>query len=161
MWFKVEPSGLEFIDQAKHFFENELILDATPDEVFEVFADCDSWPKWFDDFVSAEWETEPPHGVGSERKARLKTMAARERFIAWEPGKRYSFTILALSVPLVSRMVEDYRLEPVDGGKTRLLWNVYYQPRLFIRPFNVVIRPIFKRMFKRAMKGLESYVAAL
>ena len=74
MWFDLEMSDLAFIDSAKFRFENKVSLSAPPDKVFEVFADCSSWSKWFPDVVSAKWETDPPHGLGSRRIAKLKGM---------------------------------------------------------------------------------------
>lgn len=161
MWFDLEMSDLAFIDSAKFRFENKVSLSAPPDKVFEVFADCSSWSKWFPDVVSAKWETDPPHGLGSRRIAKLKTLTAREEFIAWEPGKRFTFTVYALSVPLVRRMVEDYQLVADGDGGSILQWNVFYEPLWFLRPFNALIGPVFRRMFRRALKGLSEYVVSI
>ena len=158
MWFDLEMSNLDFVKNARFRFENKVDLAAPPDKVFEVFADCSTWAKWFPDVVRAEWATDPPHGLGSRRVVKLKTLSAREEFIAWEPGKRYTFSVYALSIPLLRRMAEDYQLVPKGDGETTLLWNVYYEPRRFLRPFNRLVRPVFQRMFNRGMKGLAEYV---
>ena len=158
MWFDLEMGNLDFVKNAKFKFENSVDLSAPPDKVFDLFADCSSWAKWFPDVVHADWETAPPHGLGSRRIVKLKTLTAREEFIAWEPGKRYTFTVYALSVPMLQRMVEDYQLIPRAEGGSTLMWNVYYEPLWFLRPFNRLIRPVFNRMFKRGMKGLAEFV---
>lgn len=156
MWFRYVPRDLEW--QAPSVFRNEAELALPPDEVFAIWADNDQWPLWFSDILGATWTTEPPRGPGSRREVRLKTLSVREEFLAWEPGRRFAFTMTDASVPIGWSIVEDYRLEPLDGGRrSRFVWEVRHDVRLFLRPLSPVIRLVFGRMFRNATAGLVAY----
>lgn len=159
MWFTLTPGDLDYVRTAPFRFENEAELDAPPDAVFDILADTATWPKWFPDFRRATWKTDPPPGVGSVRVAELATVSAREKFIAWEPGARFTFTMLEMTLPLVSTMVEDYALTATPKG-TRFRWTACYTPRTWVRPLHPIVRMVFSRMFRQATDGLVKYVAA-
>lgn len=149
---------LEFAETAPSHFLNEAELDATPEKVFAVFADIESWARWFDDFRSAHW-TGPAHeGVGATRKAILGAATVDETFLAWEPGRRFGFRIDTITLPLVRAMVEDYRLIPLDGGRTRLVWRIGYETTWLGSLLHPIVRKIFGRQFRRTLVGLQAYV---
>jgi hypothetical protein len=159
MWFPLAEADLDWTLRAPFRFDNEAVIDAPPERVFAVLADCDTWPAWFPDFRGATWLTRPPHGTGSSREVRLKLLSAEERFLAWEAGKHMAFVVTALTLPLVRRFVEDFRLEPAGEGRTRLRWCAYYEPGLVMRLVHPVARLIFGGMFREGIAGLTSYVS--
>ena len=159
MWFAVEARDLSFTRTSRFRFENEAILDATPERAFEVVATGENQRMWLKDFVGFRWTTPAPHGVGAERDVELKMVSARERFIAWDPGKRLAFTIHAMTLPLVGAMVEDMVFEPHGEGKTRFIWKAHYAPRLFMRPFHPILRLVFGELFRTTTTGLTDYLA--
>lgn len=158
MWFPYIPRDVDW--QAPTVLRNEAELDASPEEVFSIFADIDQWPKWFSDIRKGTWSTPAPYGPGSEREVVLKTLSVRERFLAWEPGKRYAFTMTAGTLPLARSIVEDYQLTPLPGGRARLVWEVRFDLRWYLAPVGPVIRAVFGKMFRDATAGLQAYVAA-
>src|SRR4051794_23537239 len=95
MWFAVEAQPLRYTQTSPRVLENVVTIDATPERVFEVFATAENQRDWFQDFVACRWTTSEPHGVGSEREIELKILTVKERFLAWEPGKRLTFAIYA------------------------------------------------------------------
>jgi uncharacterized protein YndB with AHSA1/START domain len=160
MWFALEVQDLSFTKTAPFMFENEAILDASPERVFEIIATGENQPTWFKDFVGVRWTSPPPNGVGSERDVELKLLTASERFLAWEPGKRLTFTMHRMTLPLVEAMVEDMVFEPIGADRTRLLWRAHYRPRAFMRPFHPILRVVFGQIFQESTRGLAAYVAA-
>lgn len=102
-----------------------------PGQVFALLADVGRWAEW-GPFDRAELE-EPapggdPQGLGSLRLLHAPgAPASHERVIAWEPGRRYGYT-LEHGLPL-----KDYRsfvtLDPVAGG-TRITWHSEFEPRV-------------------------------
>src|SRR4051812_6234109 len=106
MWFDVEAMDLGFTTRSPFVLENQAVINATPDRVFAIFATGERQAEWFQDFVACRWTSAEPHGNGAEREVELKLLTVKERFLAWEEGKRLSFTVYGITLPLVSAMVE-------------------------------------------------------
>ncbi len=157
MWFKLENQGLEYTKNAPFSFKNEIIINATPNKVFDVLAG-DTWKHWFKDFVGVKWTSQGPYGIGSTRIVDLKPLSVKEKFLAWEYGKRYSFLIYEITLPLVKSMLEDMQLEETEDGKTLFRWNVYYTPSLIMLIIHPIARAIFGGMFKQSLNNLANYV---
>lgn len=156
MWFDQIPRDLDW--EAPYEFRNEADLALPPGEVFAIWADIDQWPKWFADIRQGTWTSEAPYGPGSERTVVLKTLSVKERFLAWDPGQRYAFTMTASTLPLTWSIVEDYRLEPREGG-SRLIWTVKHDLRWYCRPASPIVRMVFGKMFRDATASLQRYCA--
>lgn len=156
--FKLAAMDLDYTQSAPCFILNQAELEASPEEVWDLLAST-AWPEWFVDFVSVSWLTEAPHGVGSKRKAVLKTATAIERFVAWERGKRLSFNLDEVSLPLVKAMMEDMRLKPTTQGGTRLSYYVFYTPNLLMKLLHPLIRSFYQRMFRKSIANLKSYLS--
>lgn len=156
-WFQLIPSELDYAQSAPFCFDHQLLLEASPQTVFEVLRDSD-WAEWFVDFRKVEWTSPDPYQTGSTRTVTLKTLAVKERFLAWEPGQRFSFSIDAISLPLLKQMMEDMQLEPVEKGRcTRVRWRVYYTPSLLMSSVHPLARRIFGSMFKQSLTRLKDY----
>jgi len=108
MKFACRPVRLDFVESAPLRFVNELEINASSEDVFKVLADADASPGFLADVIKAEWTSPEPHGVGSTRMLVLKSMTARENFIAWEPGKRFTFYISETTTPPGDRVVERF-----------------------------------------------------
>lgn len=158
MWFDLAPGDLAFVERSPHFFHNEMVVPAAPEQVFAILAATETWPQWFPDFVGTEYTSAGPVGVGATRRVRMKILSADERFLCWEPGRRFSFEVYRLTLPLVRRLVEDVQLEPAGEGKTRLRWRMAYEPRPLLRLVHPLLRLVFGRMFRNAAQGLLAYV---
>ncbi len=156
-WFQLRRSELADIPQMPYHFDNQILIEASPASVFDVLANS-NWQNWFVDFVSVTWTSSEPYGVGSTRTVKLKSLSVQERFLAWEPGQRFSFSIDAISLPLIQAMFEDMQLESVEDGRaTRLRWRVYYSPNWLMRAVHPIARAIFGRMFRQSLKNLKQY----
>lgn len=154
MWFRIQHVTLAFLEQAPYHFYNETLADANAEDIFAILVDT-HWAEWFEDFLAVQWLTPAPHGEASAREVTLKTLGARERFIAWEAGRRFCFAIDELTLPLVIAMVEDIQLEPVGPAQTMIKWKVYYRPNPLMRLIHPLARRIFGNMFTRAVLRLK------
>lgn len=159
MWFDMRPETLATAASAPDQLRNEVVVEASPDELFAILADIEQWPRWFAEIQKGTWDSAPPHGVGSRRTVVLDDLCVREVFLAWEPGQRFAFTMSAGTLPLANWIVEDYQIEPVDGGKARLVWIVSFELRWFVRPIGFFVRRKFGGQFSRAAASLGRYVA--
>lgn len=144
-------------------FENVVELDAASAEVFDVFADGESWPNWFDAVRRVVWTSPQPRGVGATRTVVLRIalldVTVQERFLAWDPGRRFAFRFEGASLPLIHAGIEDYLLEDLSGGRCRLTYAVHLEPTAAARAAGPVARPMFARMLRAGAEGLRSYIA--
>ena len=71
---------------------------------------------------TAKWVSSEIECVGAEREVGLYGLGNYvERFLAWEPGQRFAFTMTESSSPLANAIAEDFKMSPVrDGAATRI-----------------------------------------
>jgi hypothetical protein len=86
------------------------------------------------------------------------SIALDEHFFRWEPGRRFSFYGTGASMPLVHALAEDYLLEELAPGKTRLTYSVAMEARAALRIGGLPARAFFDSTFRKACKGLQSYL---
>jgi uncharacterized protein YndB with AHSA1/START domain len=158
MKFPCRRVDLGFLESAPLKFVNEVEINASPEQVFKVFEDGESWPKWFKDIIKVVWTSPEPFGVGTTRTVTLKTMTVYEHFFVWDPGKRFTFYFTATSVPLFHAFCEDYRLEPTDNGKTRFTYIVAYEPRLLLKLAGPIGRWIMGNMVRNGAHSLPVFM---
>jgi uncharacterized protein YndB with AHSA1/START domain len=159
MHFSCHPVDASFFETAPMRFTNVVELDARPAEVFAIFEDGDTWPKWFSSMNKVAWTSKKPHGVGSERTVWMTPVTLDEHFFAWEKDRRLSFYLTGHSRPLAHALAEDYLLEEIEPGKTRFTYIVAMEPRLLVRMGGPLSRAYFGSMLRNACKGLQRYVA--
>jgi uncharacterized protein YndB with AHSA1/START domain len=155
---KLEPKDLSYLETAAHRLDYSRVMPGPPERVFAVLQDLDSWPKWFVDFKRAEKTTAGPLGLGATRRVWVGPLSLEERFVAWDPGKRFSFTMLDMNLPLLASMLEDWQLTPVEGG-TRVDYRVRFDVSALLRPFSKLLLRRFGPMFEKALPNLEGYLA--
>lgn len=113
-------------------------IQATPDQIFEVLADHHGWSDWFSP-VKSVTNVGPASGVGARRRVHVPPLTVDELFVAWDKPTRYTFTITAISLPVVTRMVEDWQLTETPEG-TRVTNVVAADLPRWARPFRAIIR---------------------
>src|SRR5262245_12401033 len=139
-------------------YKNAVELEARPSDVFAIFEDGDSWPRWFTVIRKVVWTTNKPFGVGTTRTVWFPLLNIDEYFFRWEQDRRFSFYLTAISLPLVHALAEDYLLEEVAPGRTRFTYSVAVEPRLAISMPSPITRPLIDAVLRNACEGLESYV---
>lgn len=155
----LEPITLDFFDSAPFRVAETLHLRASPDRVFAAFADAAMWIRWWPLMHDARW-TKGSGAVGDERLVALRLLGRfEERFIAWEVGARFAFSMIATTSPLVKRMGEDYRLS-ADGKGTRLDWTIAAEPSSLGKVSSPMTRLISKAMIRRGIPKLDRLLTA-
>ena len=133
-------------------------VDARPTEVFAIFEDGESWPRWFGGIRKVVWTSNKPYGVGTTRTVWFPLLSIDEYFFRWERDRRFSFHLTAHSLPLVHALAEDYLLEEVAPGRTRFTYSVAVEPRLGLSMAGPIARTPIDSLLRNACKGLQSYV---
>jgi hypothetical protein len=147
MRFPCHPVDASFFDTAPMRFRNTVELAARPADVFAIFEDEESWPRWFHGINKVVWTGNKPYGVTVE-----------ERFFRWEQDRRFSFYLSGHSMPLAHALAEDYLLHEVAAGETRFTYSVAIEPRLALSIGGPIARTYFGSMVRNACKGLQDYV---
>lgn len=131
-------------------------LDADPHAVFTELADPSLW---FPLMRRSVWHTGATAGVGAERDIRHPVLGAfRERMIAWTPGERLAFTMLATSSPFIARALEDWQLTPERGG-TRADWVVAAHATKLGRVAAPALKATTRLLFARGIHALAKRAA--
>lgn len=156
----LRPETLDFLERAPLRVSQSATIGATPLRVFAVFADAPSWPRWFPLMHRASWSSPEIEQVGAVREVALHGLGIyRERFIAWEPGSRFAFTMTETSSPLARAIVEDFQMSPVrDGEATRLSWTLAAEPTTVGRVAKPFVEGIMRRVFLASGPRLEAYL---
>jgi uncharacterized protein YndB with AHSA1/START domain len=150
----MQPMALGDFSSAPLVVKQTVSLPASPEAVFAELAPPERWLEWFPLMRRAAWTSATHNAIGAERRVHLSIFGGfEERFIAWEPGVRYAFTMIASDSPLVDRMAEDWQLAR-DGGGTQLTWIVGGHPTRLGRIATPALRFTLNRLFARGTAKL-------
>jgi uncharacterized protein YndB with AHSA1/START domain len=159
MWFHVPPADLDFVDRAPFRIRAEAYVHAPAHRVFDIVTG-EAMERWLPEFQALRWTSPEPFGEGTTRELDMRILKVKERVLAWEPGRRFAFTITATSLPLLSRMVEEVHLEPIAARVTLLRWNVHYAPLPALRAANPLARALLGRLWTGAVENIAAYALA-
>ncbi len=107
--FPCEPVDVSFIETAPYRFTNSVDLAITPEQLFEVLADAESWPRWANVITKVAWTSPEPRGVGTTRVVDMRGgIVGDEEFLIWEPLRRMAFRFNECSTTAVAAFAEDY-----------------------------------------------------
>lgn len=135
--------------------ETRIELRAPASKVFDFVADHTNAPRWQSGIDEIRRITPGPVGVGTEheltrRFAGMKVVA-RNRFIAYEPGRFVAFEIPSGKMTGVA----SYLVEPTGADTCRLTSNVDFQVGGLARFAVPLLTVIFKRDVKKALATLK------
>ncbi|WP_373139322.1 SRPBCC family protein [Mycobacterium marinum] len=162
--FPCERVDLSFVDpdsgQAPFLYRNSVDLAITPEQLFEVLSDAESWPSWAPVITKVTWTSPPPFRVGTTRTVQIRGgLVGNEEFIAWEPFSHVAFRFNECSTQAVAAFAEDYRVEVIPGG-CRLTWTMAQKPAGPARLGMMLFGPLLNLGLRRFLRKLRSYTDA-
>ncbi|KKC04615.1 SRPBCC family protein [Mycobacterium nebraskense] len=158
--FPCERVDVSFIDTAPFVFGNSVDLAITPEQLFEVLADAEAWPRWASVITKVTWTSPEPRGVGTTRAVEMRGgMVGNEEFLAWEPFTHMAFRFNECSTQAVAAFAEDYRVEVIPGG-CRLTWTMAQKPAGPARLAMYVAGPLLDLGIRRFLRNLRRYTDA-
>jgi len=153
-----ERVGLDFIDTAPFRFVSTVDLTITPEQVFEVLDDAESWPHWAMAITKVTWTSPQPHGVGTTRLVNMRGgIVGDEEFLAWEPHSHMAFRFNEASTSTIAAFAEDYRIVPTAGG-CHLTWVMAMKPKGVAGRIGMSVgRLVMSWMFQKFLYNLRDY----
>jgi carbon monoxide dehydrogenase subunit G len=153
-----ERVGLDFIAHAPFRFVSTVDLAITPEQVFEVFDDAESWPQWATAITKVTWTSPRPHGIGTTRTVGMRGgIIGDEEFLAWEPHSHMAFRFNEASTGSIAAFAEDYRIVPTASGCT-LTWVMAMKPKGVAARVGLSLgRPVMSWMFQKFLYNLRDY----
>jgi Polyketide cyclase / dehydrase and lipid transport len=90
--FACERVDVNFTETAPCRFTNSVDLAVTPEQLFEVLADAEAWPRWASVITNVTWTSPEPRGVGTTRTVDMRGgIIGDEEYLVWEPFTRMAF----------------------------------------------------------------------
>lgn len=154
---------ITFADTAPLRIEAETVVDARPQDIWDVLVDDEAWPEWFGEPLSRVERTSAEQGVGATRRVTLgrgrASVTIDERFIVWEPGSAWGFT--ATSGPRLFRsLVERCTIFEEGPGRVRITYVMAIDPHPLARPLLTAARGRVRASLSRALQNLGERAAA-
>lgn len=153
-----ERVGLDFIESAPYRFVSTVDLNITPEQLFEVLADADSWPQWATVITKVTWTSPEPRGVGTTRTVHMRGgIVGDEEFLAWQPHSHMAFRFNEASTNSIAAFAEDYRVVQTPGG-CHLTWVMAMKPNGVAARVGMALgRPVMGWMFQKFLYNLRDY----
>ena len=148
---------ISFLDHPPEALQVGAIIERSAEDVFDIVADEKQLRAYLKDFVSAEAFPGAPEGVGFRREVKLKMLTVNERFVAWDRGKRLSFVMEGITLPIVRAMGEDIHFDTLGERRCRVRWRVGYEPSALMRPVHAVAKAVFGDLFQSSVTMLKTY----
>ena len=118
-----ERVGLDYFDSAPVRHVASETIKATPEEIFAVLLDGESWTKFVWAIEDVVWTSGFPLEVGSTRSVYMKGgIVGHEEFIAYEHGKRMAFRFNQVYKGSIQAFAEDYQVTELGDGRCRVDW---------------------------------------
>jgi uncharacterized protein YndB with AHSA1/START domain len=147
------PRDPDWIATAPLVVRRTRAVAAPSSAVWSMIADHERWTEWFG-AVSSVRVTGAAEGVGGTRTVKIPGMTIDEEFTAWEPERRFAFTVVRAS-PTLRSLAESVELEPSAGGCT----VTYTQGIEPARGFGWMWKLISRRMGSELTKALDNLAA--
>jgi carbon monoxide dehydrogenase subunit G len=155
--YPCEPVDLDFISSAPFRLSNSVEVAVTPEQLFEVLGDAESWPRFSPVIAKAIWTSPSPYGVGTTRRIEMRVgIVGDEEFLAWEPSGRMTFRFNGCSSRAVAALAEDYRIESASGG-CRLTWTLAMKAQGPSRWALLAGKPVMNLASRGFLAGVRRY----
>jgi carbon monoxide dehydrogenase subunit G len=147
----------DFVDTAPHRYANSVDLAITPEQLFEVLADADAWPRWAKVITNVTWTTPEPRGVGTRRVVDMRGgLVGDEEFLVWAPPTQMAFRFNTSSEKTVQAFAERYDVVRTAEG-CRLTWTLALEVAGPSRRLVPLGQPVMNLAFRWFLKNLRRY----
>jgi hypothetical protein len=156
-WHPCKTVDIDFFDTAPVRFKNVAELPVSPEQLFAIFEDPGSWPRWATGIGGVEWTSPAPFGPGTTRTVTFwGGMNVYEDFFLYDPPQEMAFSFYGTSQEVWTSFAEHYKVEPTATG-CRLTWRVAYTPTGPFAKLHPILKPIMGLNLSSYMWFLRRY----
>lgn len=135
---------------------DEIVVDAGPDAIWDVIADFESYPDWQDGVRKAEILETDDDGWGTKVRLVIDAQAFRAQIVL-----AYTYTDDSMSWRLlegdgVRSNTGCYRLEPLEAGGTRVVYELEVTPSIPLP--GMLRRMAAQRIVDTALRAMKQRV---
>jgi uncharacterized protein YndB with AHSA1/START domain len=160
MWFEMRPVELDFRESAGRIYVTEAVVRAPRPEVWAAFVDPETWRHWFPGVSGASYPGQSaPFGPGTRREATVSGQRYQETVVAWEEQRLWAYRIDRATLPLARAQLECSEFEDAGDG-TRVRWTLATDRRLLLWLAAPFFQGTLDRLFQRAARNLEAFLAS-
>lgn len=152
----VRPVDDSFFETAPLVIPVTVELAAAPAQVWEALGSDRMW-SWLPLLDRLRWLTPRPLTQGAVRVLRVaRLFTIEEHFYRWEDERRATFHVTSSTRPVLDALAEDFVLEPLPGGGTRLTWTMAVAPKPAVPGWLAgLLVPLLKPGNKLAIAGIR------
>ncbi len=158
--YPCERVDATFLDTAPFRFVSTVDLAITPEQVFEVFGDAESWPHWATVITKVTWTSPEPRG-GSVRRGRSPCAAASpapRSFLPGNPTPTWPFGSTKAPPERSRRLPRIIGWCAPPHGGCHLTWVMAMKPNGIAARLGMEIgRPVMSWLFQRFLHNLVRY----
>jgi hypothetical protein len=134
----LRPIDDDFLRSAPTVASVSVELPNRRQEVWDALGSDRMW-SWVPVLDRLRWLT--PRGEGGVRQLRIaKILTVDEEFYRWDEPYRATFRVVRQSRPLLKGLAEDFVLDELPGGGTRLTWTMAMDGKLPSPPVGLVAK---------------------
>ncbi|MFJ1767907.1 SRPBCC family protein [Amycolatopsis sp. NPDC088138] len=151
---------MEFLDTAPHQVELSHLSPAPDRAVFAALKDINHAKGWLGGIVSQVAATSPPpYGVGTTREVYFYRGLVKfeQVFIGWEEPHLWCFSAERMRPKVFSKVVEQVRIEPQDGGGCLITYRFGADFTPPCRPLAGAVATWAKYAISPALRRLSDY----
>jgi uncharacterized membrane protein len=134
--------------------EKTMFVNRPPKEVFEYASDVSNLHQWQDQFLSAEWTSAEPHGVGSTQRSHARFMGrdieSTAEITVWDPPNQLGFKTLSGPIPVEGSQ----KFEP-EGEGTKVTLYGKVEPGGFFKLAEGLVRKQIESQFTTNLEALK------
>ena len=158
MGTRCAPLTAAQIHEQPYVYQYKKDLPCTPAQLFEVFDDPKSWPKWAPGIGKVIWTSPQPYEAGTTRTVVFwGGVEVYEEFSVFDAPREMSFFFLGTSEEIWESFGEHYEVVETPDG-CRLTWTVGYTPTGGFGKAHPFIKPIMRMNLRLYMVLLRRYV---
>ena len=124
----LKPVGLDFFNSANLSITSTIEAKCTPEHLMKTIRGSEIWTQWAFAITKVDWTCEKPYGLNSTRTvSMLGGLTVKEVFFHWQENKHVAFYVNEANIPCMESFAENYLIDNLGNGITRLTWTVSMQ----------------------------------